>query len=589
MSLLEVIDLSSDDENEPGANVSAECFAPQCRQFWKAGDYEVGKASKASSQDGNNYLRVHPKFLHSNATSHKWAFGAIAELLDNAVDEIQNGATYVIVDTMKNPRDGSPTLLIQDDGGGMDPETLRRCMSFGFSDKQSDAAIGQYGNGFKTSTMRLGADVIVFSRSMHGGTSTQSTGLLSYTFLQKTLSDDIRVPIFDNIGHHGTKIIIYNLWFNDDGEMELNFESDSSDIMISGAQKIVEKGLMSNMMTKMHIANLLRYSLRVYSSILYLHIPNRFHIILRGKVVEPRHLARDLKYVECIKYQPQGMEITEGTCIVTIGFLNGSPDVNIHGFNIYHKNRLILPFWRVVSKTNGTGRGVSGVVETNFIKPTHDKQDFEKSTLYHRLEGRLKQMTLEYWNYHCHLVGYAPKMVPRQSPHSGLHNSVEYASLGCVTFPSDLEKTVSRPSVSLSQQEAVTALDSRAHTIQSQFTNRITFHSRAAVPEKRSHGNRAAEVESSKKQAMDGVTAVASANNCITKRSVGVEQQKREIMIMTEKNKNLRAECSQYEKAEKELLLKVEQLRSEIREARQLRDRLLDDLNSLGKIKIEIK
>ncbi len=32
---------------------------------------------------------------------------------------------------------------VLDDGGGMDPEALRRCMSFGFSDKQSDALIGQ--------------------------------------------------------------------------------------------------------------------------------------------------------------------------------------------------------------------------------------------------------------------------------------------------------------------------------------------------------------------------------------------------------------------------------------------------------------
>lgn len=30
----------------------------------------------------------------------------------------------------------------------MDPESLRRCMSFGFSDKQSDAAIGQCINGY---------------------------------------------------------------------------------------------------------------------------------------------------------------------------------------------------------------------------------------------------------------------------------------------------------------------------------------------------------------------------------------------------------------------------------------------------------
>lgn len=77
-----------------------------------------------------------------------------------------------------------------DDGGGMDPESIRHCMSFGFSNKQSNSSIGQCmgipliimhfllfihcsfnkctcdsdGNGFKTSTMRLGPDVIVFSR-----------------------------------------------------------------------------------------------------------------------------------------------------------------------------------------------------------------------------------------------------------------------------------------------------------------------------------------------------------------------------------------------------------------------------------------
>lgn len=70
----------------------------------------------------------------------------------------------------------------------MDPEAMRQCMSFGFSNK-SKIAIGQCmdfgilfamililsfvfifpfglvdGNGFKTGSMRLGADVIVFSR-----------------------------------------------------------------------------------------------------------------------------------------------------------------------------------------------------------------------------------------------------------------------------------------------------------------------------------------------------------------------------------------------------------------------------------------
>lgn len=116
--------------------------------------------------DGRNRLCVHPKFLHSNATSHKWAFGgvcalfvsdqydfsflnvywipcfissvwfpAIAELLDNAVDEvtpidlsnryrelvymfhyviqIQNGATFIKVDKFITPHAGSLALLVQ--------------------------------------------------------------------------------------------------------------------------------------------------------------------------------------------------------------------------------------------------------------------------------------------------------------------------------------------------------------------------------------------------------------------------------------------------------------------------------------------
>lgn len=36
-----------------------------------------------------------------------------------------------------------PNSVQLDDGGGMDPEAMRRCMSFGFSDKKSKAAIGQ--------------------------------------------------------------------------------------------------------------------------------------------------------------------------------------------------------------------------------------------------------------------------------------------------------------------------------------------------------------------------------------------------------------------------------------------------------------
>ncbi|QHO28787.1 Histidine kinase-, DNA gyrase B [Arachis hypogaea] len=88
---------------------------------------------------------------------------------------------------------------VSDDGGGMDPETTRHCMSFGFSNKKSKLAIGQNGNGFETSTMRLGADVIVFSRHMSNGILTQSIGLLSYTFLVQEKLDRIVVPMIATI------------------------------------------------------------------------------------------------------------------------------------------------------------------------------------------------------------------------------------------------------------------------------------------------------------------------------------------------------------------------------------------------------
>ncbi|XP_037457471.1 protein MICRORCHIDIA 6-like isoform X2 [Triticum dicoccoides] len=423
--------------------------APFPRQFWKAGEYKV--ASRASINNGQNCLRINPKFLHSNATSHKWVFGAIAELLDNAVDEVQNGATYVKIDKMKYSPVGEYSLMIQDDGGGMSPEYLRHCLSFGFSNKCTNSSIGQYGNGFKTSTMRLGADAIIFS-CRKANRLTRSVGLLSYTFLKGTGCDDILVPVvdyefdpssrnfkrimdrgekhfssnlstllrwskfsteddllnqFEDMGCHGTKIVVFNLWLNDVDEMELDFTTDDEDIMMSGAPKIPEERAKVKRLNHMHIANRFRYSLRVYASILYLRLPQHFKVILCGRTVEPHHIIKDLIYRECIKYRPQVGTSVQVDVITSIGFLKGAPHLDIYGFNVYHRNRLILPFWAAGSE-RGRGRGIAGVLEANFIRPTHDKQDFEKTELFQRLETRLKDMTMEYWRHHAHLIGYQP-------------------------------------------------------------------------------------------------------------------------------------------------------------------------------------
>lgn len=64
---------------------------------------------------------------------------------------------------------------------------------------------------------------------------------------------------------------------------------------------------------------------------------------------------------------------------------------------VYIKIDSVQPFHRVLSSASSKGRSVAGVLEANFIKPTHDKQDFEKSQLFQKLMFRLKEMTTEYW------------------------------------------------------------------------------------------------------------------------------------------------------------------------------------------------
>ncbi|XP_062170228.1 protein MICRORCHIDIA 6-like [Alnus glutinosa] len=605
-----------DDTSLP--STSPTCHAPLCRQFWKAGNYDDGHGSKVSVQKGKNYLHVHPLFLHSNATSHKWVLGAVAELLDNAVDEIQNGATFVLVDKTTNPKDGSPALLIQDDGGGMNPVAMRRCMSFGFSDKNSKSAIGQYGNGFKTSTMRLGGDVIVFSRHLNNRTLTQSIGLLAYTFLTQTGHDRIVVPMvdyefnastgameilhgkehfmsnlfmllqwspfsteaellkqFDDIGAHGTKVIIYNLWFNDDGDVELDFESDPEDIRVSGESKKIDTIPGWKTVNEQHIANQFHYSLRAYLSILYLQVPERFNIILRGRVVEHHNIATDLKFPEFILYRPQSGGCVEGQVITSIGFLKEAPYVGFHGFNVYHKNRLILPFWQVLSYQNSRGRGVVGVLEANFIEPTHNKQDFERTSLFQKLEARLKEMTCEYWDYHCGLIGYQPKKIPRapvtpqvsshSMPHSGKQLVMPKKSSPAI---SGTEAALGRAEQSISKSQSLYELGLRV--------------------KRKEHGD-IIEAEKAKRQAVE-MANVTDAGHCQDIQALdttGNQPKDQEAVNLLQVNKKLRAECLEYEKREEEFNLKVTQLKIEIEEVQHEYDRMLAELKSMSTVKGE--
>ncbi|XP_050916422.1 protein MICRORCHIDIA 1 [Lathyrus oleraceus] len=338
-----------------------------------------------------------------------------------------------------------------DDGGGMDPNSLRKCMSLGYSSKKSKTTIGQYGNGYKTSTMRLGVDAIVFSCAAHLGRATQSVGLLSYTFLRKTGKDDVIIPMiyfdifghwpepivygslddwssnlktildwspftskdelmlqFEDIGSHGTKILIYNLWLNDEGIYELSFDDDAEDIMLRDEAKHANGPKLNKKVVQLqsHISYRIRCSLRVHVSLLYLRKFPNFKIILRGKPVDHVDITDELKHSEVINYKPQLAAAHVATVETTIKFIKEFPAINVFGFNVYQKNRLIKPFWKVSPDGASKGNGVVGVLEANFIELAHDKQDFERSLLFIRLEGKLKQLINNYWKGHCQLVGY---------------------------------------------------------------------------------------------------------------------------------------------------------------------------------------
>ncbi|PWA75347.1 histidine kinase-like ATPase, C-terminal domain-containing protein [Artemisia annua] len=561
-----LVDNSNEEDGRPQADRRLEN-----RSFWKAGAFDIGPTKWNPSQGELEHARVHPKFLHSNATSHKWAFGAIAELLDNAVDEINNGATFVKVDRIYSKRDNSPALLFLDDGGGMNPEGLRKCMSLGYSTKKTNDTIGQYGNGFKTSTMRLGADVIVFSRTYQKGQATQSVGLLSYTFLRRTGQDDVIVPMidfdiskhwaepilygtkddwdnnlklilewspfasrddllqqFEDIGSHGTKVMIYNLWLNDEGIYELNFDEDDEDIKLRDEAARLAKISKKMADTQAHVSYRLLHSLRVYASMLYLRKFTNFTIFLRGKPVEQFNIADELKYRKVVTYRPQSSSMKEAVVETTLGFIKEAPALGVTGFNVYHKNRLIRPFWKVTADGNSKGYGIVGVLEANFIEPAHDKQDFERSSLFSRLETKLKQMQMDYWKRHCHFVGHQPDK----------------------QFLREMQKTSTEP------------LQTEDEPLNQ------TFSGHAANPRLDLSGSQTGSRDRTVFNDRSMVRAPPGFNTVSLNKEVVCSDNSRDIDQICDENVQLFMRCEQYMQREKELRTTVEDLEKQVAETK---------------------
>uniref|UniRef100_A0A803MER1 Morc S5 domain-containing protein n=1 Tax=Chenopodium quinoa TaxID=63459 RepID=A0A803MER1_CHEQI len=112
---------------------------------------------------------------------------------------------------------------------------------------------------------------------------------------------------FDSIRYQGTRIIIYNLWEDDGGQLELDFGTDPHS----------------------------------YASILYLRIPLGFRIILRGQDVMHHELVNDMIPSKHVSYRP--MPITNGTVKDSASHLEN-------------------PFWRVWNAAGSDGRAVIGTL-----------------------------------------------------------------------------------------------------------------------------------------------------------------------------------------------------------------------------------
>eukprot|EP00795_Rhopilema_esculentum_P017116 gene17116-8639_t len=352
------------------------------------------------ASDGQYLSALHPKYLHTNSTSHTWPFSAVAELIDNAYDPDVNASQLIIDVKMLK---GQTLLVFTDNGTGMSPSHLYKMVSFGFSEKIASGdhlPVGQYGNGFKSGSMRLGKDALVFTKR----DNRCSLAFLSQTYLEKINSKTIIVPLatwdtkkftlleadnggrkslrqilehsvistiadlkeeFKQIpGSSGTRIIIYNLRRYSGGiKYELDFTTDSNDIRIPDDLSDTDEARYKREQRQDHIPAS-DYSLRAYCSILYLK--PRMQIILRGKKVKTTVIAKSLAKTEAKPVK------------ITFGF---SQNKNHYGIMMYHRNRLIKPYVRVgyQLKPNSLGVGVIGVIECDFLQPTHNKQDFDQS------------------------------------------------------------------------------------------------------------------------------------------------------------------------------------------------------------------
>ncbi|XP_072276760.1 MORC family CW-type zinc finger protein 3-like [Pyxicephalus adspersus] len=192
-------------------------------------------------------------------------------------------------------------------------------------------------------------------------------------------------------GKKGTRIIIWNLKSEKIGCTEFDFETDPYDIKIPEENgQFIDKTYKQD--RNGQVAPESDFSLRAYCSILYLK--PKMQIIIRGEKVQTQYVSKNLAFIEKDVYKPTFLDQS-----VTMTFGFNCQNKQHYGIMMYHRNRLIKSYVRVGCqlKANYMGIGVVGIIECNFLKPTHNKQDFDYTREYRLTLSALGSKLDDYW------------------------------------------------------------------------------------------------------------------------------------------------------------------------------------------------
>uniref|UniRef100_A0A4W2F5H2 CW-type domain-containing protein n=1 Tax=Bos indicus x Bos taurus TaxID=30522 RepID=A0A4W2F5H2_BOBOX len=354
-------------------------------------------------------------------------------------------------------RTGGFMLCFLDDGCGMSPEEASDIIYFGTSKKRLSTLkfIGQYGNGLKSGSMRIGKDFILFTKKEE----TMTCVFFSQTFCEREGLSEVVVPIpswltrtresvtddpqkfstelsiiykyspfkteaelmqqFNVIyGKCGTLLVVYNLKLLLSGEPELDVKTDREDILMAGALGDFPE----------------RWSFRAYTSVLYFDPWMR--IFIQAKRVRTKYLCyclyRPRKYLyvtssfkgafkcevkkaeeadvlqkalEDVKakqkvLQEKQRELKKARTL-TLFFGVNIENRSQAGMFIYSSNRLIKMHEKVgpqLKLKSLLGEGVVGIVNIplEIMEPSHNKQEFLNVHEYNHLLKVMGQYLVQY-------------------------------------------------------------------------------------------------------------------------------------------------------------------------------------------------